>query len=137
LSFDPCNHSLKIWESIWDSNSQDESSIGNVRVHSFTLFWTLGNMKCDSHASLLARTLASFCFGHEPKARVMTCTHIKSYTPMILKNDYMSCKDYNLMKSFQNVYIFMNFHYNKFCAISICFISHKVYNEEWIVQYMV
>ncbi len=25
--------------------------------------------------------------------------HIKSYTPMTLKNDYMNCKDYNLMKS--------------------------------------
>jgi hypothetical protein len=23
----------------------------------------------------------------------------KSYTPMTLKNDYMNCKDYNLMKS--------------------------------------
>jgi hypothetical protein len=29
-------------------------------------------MKCDSRASLLACTLASPCFGREPKARVAT-----------------------------------------------------------------
>jgi len=29
-------------------------------------------MKCDSHASLLARTLANPCLGREPKARVVT-----------------------------------------------------------------
>jgi len=33
---------------------------------------TLRNMKCDSWASLLASTLASPCFGHEPKAKVAT-----------------------------------------------------------------
>ncbi len=65
----------------------------------------------------------------------------KSCTPMTLKNGYMSCKDYNLMKSltndqwnhFQNVFIFVNFHHNEFCAISICFICHKVYSKEWII----
>jgi hypothetical protein len=30
------------------------------------------SMRCDSRASLLARTLASPCLGHEPKARVVT-----------------------------------------------------------------
>jgi hypothetical protein len=29
-------------------------------------------MKCDSWASLLAHAFASLCFGHEPKARVVT-----------------------------------------------------------------
>jgi hypothetical protein len=29
-------------------------------------------MKCDSRASLLARTFASPCLGHKPKARVVT-----------------------------------------------------------------
>jgi hypothetical protein len=29
-------------------------------------------MKCDSQASLLARTFVSPCLGHEPKVRVMT-----------------------------------------------------------------
>jgi hypothetical protein len=28
-------------------------------------------MKCDSQASLLARTFSSLCFGREPKARVV------------------------------------------------------------------
>jgi hypothetical protein len=55
-----------------DSNSQSGSSLGSVKVHSFILSYTPKNMKCDSWASLLARTLASPCFGHEPKARVAT-----------------------------------------------------------------
>jgi hypothetical protein len=29
-------------------------------------------MKCDSHASPLALTFASFCLGYEPKVRVVT-----------------------------------------------------------------
>jgi hypothetical protein len=33
------------------------------------------------------------------KGAKVTCTHIKYYSPMILKNDYMNYKDYNLMKS--------------------------------------
>ncbi len=37
-SFDPCNLTLKIRESFWDSNSQHGSSLGSVRVHSLTLF---------------------------------------------------------------------------------------------------
>jgi hypothetical protein len=43
--FDPCNHTLKIWKSIWDSNSQHGSSLGSVRVHSLTLFALPG--ACD------------------------------------------------------------------------------------------
>jgi hypothetical protein len=31
-------------------------------------------MKCDSRASLLARTLASLCLGRKPKARVVITT---------------------------------------------------------------
>ncbi len=66
MGFDPCNRSLKIWE----SNSQNGSSLGNMEVHSLSLSHTLGNMKRESQASLLARTFASLCLGHEPKARV-------------------------------------------------------------------
>ncbi len=45
LSFHPWNRSLKFWEFIWDSNSHHGSSLGNVRVHSLTLFALLG--ACD------------------------------------------------------------------------------------------
>jgi hypothetical protein len=38
MGFDPYNRALKVWESIWDSNSQHGSSFGNVKVHSLTLF---------------------------------------------------------------------------------------------------
>ncbi len=56
----------------WDSNSQNGSSLVSVRVHSFTLSYTSRSMRCDSRASLLARTLASPYFGREPKVRVAT-----------------------------------------------------------------
>jgi hypothetical protein len=62
------DRSLKIWE----SNSQSEGSFGNVRVHSFTLSYTPGSMRCDSQISLLAHTLVSPCLRHEPKVRVVT-----------------------------------------------------------------
>jgi hypothetical protein len=72
MSFDPYNCPLKIWESIWESNSQNGNSFGSVRVHSLILFCTPRSMRCDSWASLLACTLASPCLGHEPKVRVAT-----------------------------------------------------------------
>ncbi len=55
MSSDP----LKIQDSIGlhqDSNSQSESSLGNVRVDSLTLSYIPKSMKCDSRASLLAHT---------------------------------------------------------------------------------
>jgi hypothetical protein len=39
-----------------------------------SLSYTAGNVKCDSQASLLTCTFASFCLGCEPKAKVMTTT---------------------------------------------------------------
>jgi hypothetical protein len=45
MGFDPCNRTLKIQESIWDSNSQHGSSLVSVRVHSLTLFALSG--ACD------------------------------------------------------------------------------------------
>ncbi len=55
-----------------DSNSQSERPFGSVWVHSLTLSYTLGGMKCDSWVSLLAHTFASPCGSHKPKARVAT-----------------------------------------------------------------
>jgi hypothetical protein len=62
------------------------------------------------------------------------CTCIKSCTPMTLKNDYMSCKDYNLVKSLSKCLYTYEFSSIEFCAILICFIGHKVYSNEWIDQ---
>jgi hypothetical protein len=72
MGFDPYNHTLKIWKSIRTPAPKVKAHFGNVKVHSFTPFHTPGSMKCDSQASLLARTFASLCFGHKPKARVAT-----------------------------------------------------------------
>jgi hypothetical protein len=47
--------------------------LGMWGVHSLTLSYTVGNMKCDSRASLLACTFVSPCLSHKPKARVTTC----------------------------------------------------------------
>ncbi len=38
MGFGPCNHALKIQESIWDSNSHNGSSLVSVKVHSLKLF---------------------------------------------------------------------------------------------------
>ncbi len=57
----------------WNGNS-----LGSVGVHSFTFSHIFGNMKCDSRASLLARTFASPCLGCEPKTRVATWAIIKT-----------------------------------------------------------
>ncbi len=54
-----------------DSNSQSGSLFGSVWVLSLTFSYTLGSMKCDSWASILARIFASLCFGCKPKAKVM------------------------------------------------------------------
>jgi hypothetical protein len=55
-----------------DSNSQNGSPLGSVKVHSLTLSYLLGSMRSDSRASLLSHTFASPCLGYEPKARVTT-----------------------------------------------------------------
>jgi hypothetical protein len=70
-----------------DSNSQGGSSLGSVRVHSFTLSYTLGSMRHDSRASLLVHNLVSPCFGREPKARVMT---LRFYIWKIVKTKSLS-----------------------------------------------
>jgi hypothetical protein len=49
------------WEFTWECGG-----------HSLTLSYTPRSMKCDSWASLLARTLVNSYFGHEPKVRVVT-----------------------------------------------------------------
>jgi hypothetical protein len=56
----------------WNSNFQSGSSFGSVRVHSVTVSYTLGSMRCDSRAFLLACTLVSLCLGREPKATIAT-----------------------------------------------------------------
>jgi hypothetical protein len=67
MGFDPFNRSLKIQESIGNPTPKVGVHFGVWRFNSHTLpyFQPLENMKCDSQASLLARTFANLCFGHE------------------------------------------------------------------------
>jgi hypothetical protein len=81
MGFGPYNRSLKIQKFIWTPTPKVRThlgvwrcSLGSVQVHSFTLSHTPGSMKCDSRASLLARTFASPYLGCEPKAKVATIT---------------------------------------------------------------
>jgi hypothetical protein len=70
-----------------DFNSQSGSPFGNVQVHSFTLSYIPGNVKCDFRAFLSAHMFASLCLGREPKVRVTTSnvnpnqpySHYKAY----------------------------------------------------------
>jgi hypothetical protein len=57
-----------------------ESPLGSVWVHSLTLSYIPGSMKCDSRASLSTRTFAIPCLNHKPKARVMTKTLHLTFT---------------------------------------------------------
>jgi hypothetical protein len=78
MGFDPCNCVLKIWESIWDSNSYNGSSLGSVRIHALTFFALSGACDLTPQVFLLACNLATPCFGREPKAKVATYTCLLS-----------------------------------------------------------
>jgi len=62
-----------------------------VGVHSLTLSYILGSMKCDFRASFLAHNFASPYFGCEPKARVVTLAmdNIDNMN-YILKHDHVN-----------------------------------------------
>jgi hypothetical protein len=74
MGFDPCNRSMKIWESIRTPTPKVGVHLGVWRFNSPTLpyFQPPGSMKCDFRASLLARTFVSPYLGRKPKARVVT-----------------------------------------------------------------
>jgi hypothetical protein len=58
-------------------------------------------MKCDSHASFLARAFASPSFGREPKVRVVTKSSNEVYYSIIEKKDkFFSPKFHTLQKHF-------------------------------------
>jgi hypothetical protein len=72
MSFDPCNCFQNIHESIGTPTPKVGAHLGVVWVHFLTPSYNHGSMKCDSWASLSARTFTSPCLGRAPKARVAT-----------------------------------------------------------------
>jgi hypothetical protein len=72
MGFDPYNHALKSWESIWDSNSHNGSSFESARVHSLTFLALPRACEVTPGPSSWPATLHPPCLGHEPKARVVT-----------------------------------------------------------------
>jgi len=71
MNLDPYNCLLKIWKSIKTLTPKVKVHLG-VWGFISSLSYTLGSMKCDFRASLLAYTFASPCLGHEPKVKVAT-----------------------------------------------------------------
>ncbi len=82
----------------WDFNFESGSSVGSVRVHSLTLSYTLGSMRCDFRASFLVLTLVSPCLGCKLKARVATlealigaCLKLESFVVDFVASTSMYC----------------------------------------------
>jgi hypothetical protein len=80
MGFDPCNCTLKIRESVWDSNYEHGSSFGSVRVHSLTLFAFPG--ACDVTPGPLSRltTLQPLTLVVSPRLGLQ---HIWTYENMV------------------------------------------------------
>jgi hypothetical protein len=72
MGFNPYNRALKIWESIWDSNSYNGSPLGSVKVHSLTLLAFPGACEVTPGLPSWSTTLQPPCLGCEPKVRVAT-----------------------------------------------------------------
>ncbi len=70
MGFDPCNHALKIQESIWDSNSHNGSSLGSVRVHSLTLFALPGACDVTLESPSWPTTLQPLALVASPRLRL-------------------------------------------------------------------
>jgi len=80
MGFVPCNCSLKIWESIG-------SPFGSVRVHSLTLFCTLGSMRCDPRLPSWPTTLQALALVASPKLGLRHYQNCKmTMIPIKLKN---------------------------------------------------
>ncbi len=65
MGFESCNRALKIWESIWESNSHNGSLFGSVKVHSLTLFALPGACEVTLGLPFWPTTLQPPCFGRE------------------------------------------------------------------------
>jgi hypothetical protein len=70
MGFDPCDCILKIWESIWDFNSQHGNSLGSVRVHSLTLFTLSGACDVTPGSFYWPATLQPLVLVVSPKLRL-------------------------------------------------------------------
>jgi hypothetical protein len=78
MNFNPWNTFLKIREFV-ESLIPKVGTHLDVWVYSFTLSYTLENVKCDSQVSFSVRTFASPCFGRKSKFKVMTIKNIEVY----------------------------------------------------------
>jgi hypothetical protein len=70
MGFDHCNYALKIWESIWDFNSHNGSSLGRVRVQPLTFFALLGACDVTPGRPSWPTTLQPFALVASPRLRL-------------------------------------------------------------------
>jgi hypothetical protein len=89
MSFDPCNRPLKIRKFI-GTNSQSGNSFGTVGVHSFTLSYTPGNMKCNSQASFWLAPLPTLALVTSPKLRLRNLPSMLLQVSPSSHNDMLS-----------------------------------------------
>jgi hypothetical protein len=85
MGFEPCNCALNIWESIWDSNSHNGSSLGTVRVHSLTLFALLGAYDVTLRSPSWPATLQPLALVANPRLRLQHYIFFECFCHTFLK----------------------------------------------------
>jgi hypothetical protein len=91
MGFDPYNYVMKIRESIWDSNSQNGSSRGSVKVHALTLFALPGACEVTPRPPSLPATLQALALVTKPKLRLWhgpKCCCIISFSRIAKKSPF-------------------------------------------------
>jgi len=87
LSFDPCNYSMKIQESIRTPTPKKEAPLEVWRFIPSHFPTLSGAYSMTLGLPLLACNFASPCLGREPKARVVTILKIDSYILKYISNE--------------------------------------------------
>jgi hypothetical protein len=73
MGFDPCNYSMKIWDSIGTLTLKVGVHLGVWGSFPHTLIHSQEH-ECDSQTSFLARTFTSPYLDHKPKVSIVTQT---------------------------------------------------------------
>ncbi len=93
MIFDPFKLLFKNLEVHRDSNSQSGSPLRSVWADSITFYRTLGNVNVIHGLDFRPAPFHAPCFGHEPKAKVMTppiSYNLPTFIPHIL---IMKCQN--------------------------------------------
>jgi hypothetical protein len=84
MGLNSCNYALKIWEFIWDSNFHNGSSLGSVKVHSFTLFAFPGACDVTPGPPFWSVTLQALALVTSPKLRLRHSPPLKEEVNVLI-----------------------------------------------------